>query len=376
MSKAFRVLLQKIGSGTHTSEHLSRSEAADAMRMMLLQEATPAQIGAFLIAHRIKRPTGEEMAGMLDAYDQLGPVLPPLDDDRQVLVMGSPYDGRSRTVSLSPLTALVLATAGSPVLLHGGGVMPTKAGIPLIQTWQALGVDWTCLTLDQVWRILNTIGIGFIYLPTHFPLAQGLVQFRDEIGKRPPLATLELIWSAYRGPAHIITGYVHPPTEAIMRTAFTLRHTTHFTTVKGLEGSCDLPRDRTAIIGISDSLPTTGLSVSSQSSSESSFLRLHLHPRDYGVAGKNIPLNNTTDQAQFMQSVLAGIKSEGLQAVAWNSGFYLWRSGACPDMASGMALAEDLITKGRVLAQLHRLQAAIAHLSVNPSVSAGGLTSF
>ncbi|MCS6813494.1 MAG: anthranilate phosphoribosyltransferase family protein [Cyanobacteria bacterium] len=370
MSKAFRVLLQKIGSGTHTSEHLSRSEAADAMRMMLLQEATPAQIGAFLIAHRIKRPTGEEMAGMLDAYDQLGPVLPPLGDDRRVLVMGSPYDGRSRTASLSPLTALVLATAGNLVLLHGGDVMPTKAGIPLVQTWQALGVDWTRLTLDHVWNILNTTGVGFIYLPTHFPLAQGLVQFRDEIGKRPPLATLELIWSAYRGPAHIITGYVHPPTEAIMRTAFALRHTTHFTTVKGLEGSCDLPRDRTAIIGISDSPPTLGQSVSSPSSPESGFLRLHLHPRDYGVAGKNIPLDDATDQAQLMQSVLAGVKSEGLQSVVWNSGFYLWRSGTCPDVASGMALAEDLITKGRVLAQLHRLQAAIAHLSVSASVSA------
>ena len=57
MSTAFRDLLRKVGSGSHTSENLTRAEAASATRMMLTQEATPAQIGAFMIAHRIKRPT-------------------------------------------------------------------------------------------------------------------------------------------------------------------------------------------------------------------------------------------------------------------------------------------------------------------------------
>jgi anthranilate phosphoribosyltransferase len=75
MSNAFRELLKKVGSGVHTGKDLTRSEAAAATRMMLLQEATPAQIGAFMIAHRIKRPTSEEVAGMLDAYDELGPKL-------------------------------------------------------------------------------------------------------------------------------------------------------------------------------------------------------------------------------------------------------------------------------------------------------------
>jgi anthranilate phosphoribosyltransferase len=61
MSNAFRELLKKVGSGVHTGKDLTREEAATATRMMLLQEATPAQIGAFMIAHRIKRPTSEEL---------------------------------------------------------------------------------------------------------------------------------------------------------------------------------------------------------------------------------------------------------------------------------------------------------------------------
>ena len=68
MSDQFRELLKKVGSGQHTKKDLTRSEAAIAGRMMLTQTATPAQIGAFLISHRIKRPTGIELAVMLDAY--------------------------------------------------------------------------------------------------------------------------------------------------------------------------------------------------------------------------------------------------------------------------------------------------------------------
>ena len=86
MSQAFRDLLRKVASGTHTSKSLTRGEAEAALVMILTQEATPAQIGAFLIAHRIKRPTADEMAGMLDAYDRLGNKLEPIQNGKPVVI--------------------------------------------------------------------------------------------------------------------------------------------------------------------------------------------------------------------------------------------------------------------------------------------------
>jgi anthranilate phosphoribosyltransferase len=345
MSKVFREFLKKIGSGTHTGQNLDRAEAAIAARMMLLGEATPAQIGAFLIAHRIKRPTGVELAGMLDAYDELGPKLEPINRSSQkVLVLGSPYDGRSRTAPLSPLTALILATAGIDVILHGGDRMPTKEGLPLIEVWQYLDVPWQHLSLAQVQQVLETTGIGFVYLPTHFPLAQQLVTYREEIGKRPPLATLELMWCPYQGSAEVVSGFVHPPTEIMMREAYKLRGSQALTTIKGLEGSCDLPRERTAIIGLSR--PHQAL-----------FERLRLHPKDYGSGGKNPELQELTPQA--MQAVLAGEPSELMLATLWNTGFYLWRSGITADIATGMAKAESLLREKLVLTKLQELQAAV-----------------
>ncbi len=346
MSDRFRELLKKIGSGPHTGQSLNRCEAADALGMMLQQEATPAQIGAFLIAHRIKRPTGEELAGMLDTYDQFGPHLTP--PPKPTIVLGCPYDGRSRTAPVTPLTALILATAGISVILHGGERMPTKEGIPLIEIWQNLDVFWHQLSLEQVQQVLNKTGIGFVYLPTHFPMAATLVSYRREIGKRPPLSTMELIWSPCDGDLTIAAGYVHPPTEGMFQEAFRWRSTSNYITVKGLEGSCDLPRDRTCIIGAHQPQFTVN-------QTNNSLERLLLHPEDYGLAGKEIPLTSTSDLIDQMKSVLAGEDSEMMQAAIWNGGFYLWRMGACPELNSGLLKAKKLLTSGEVAQKLQQL---------------------
>mgnify|MGYP001483241013 CR=1 FL=1 len=73
--ETFKKLLRKIGSGQNTSQGLTRKESADALKLILTAEASPVQIGAFMIAHRIRRPEPQELAGMLDTYMELGPTL-------------------------------------------------------------------------------------------------------------------------------------------------------------------------------------------------------------------------------------------------------------------------------------------------------------
>ncbi|WP_044499588.1 anthranilate phosphoribosyltransferase family protein [Nostoc sp. PCC 7107] len=340
MSNIFRELLKKVGGGNHTGENLTRAEAAIATKMMLLGEATPAQIGAFLIAHRIKRPTGEELAGMLDTYNELGAKLPAILSASPVIVLGIPYDGRTRTAPMSHIIALLLAAAGQPVIMHGGDRLPTKYGLPLIEVWQGLGVDWTALSLPQTQQVFAQTGIGFIYTPNHFPLTKSLWEYRDQLGKRPPFATMELIWCPYAGDAHVIAGFVHPPTEAMFQSALELRGVKKYTLIKGLEGSCDLPRDRTAIIALSASPDLE---------------RLFLSPHDYGFTTKNVPLGTTKELITQIQDVLTGKPGELMQTALWNGGFYLWHSGICSDMRSGIAQAEKLLTNGAVATKLQEL---------------------
>ena len=72
----FRELIGKLGSWERTSTDLTQAEASEAIKSILAGQASPAQAGALLIAHRLRRPRPEEMAGMLEAYHQMGPTLP------------------------------------------------------------------------------------------------------------------------------------------------------------------------------------------------------------------------------------------------------------------------------------------------------------
>ncbi len=107
----FAELLAKVGSGEHTSTGLSREEACESLDLMLAGEATEAQIGAFLIAHRIRRPQPIELTGMLDSYRQHGPSLS--TPGRKPLCFGVPYDGRTRTAPMLPLLALLLSACSA-----------------------------------------------------------------------------------------------------------------------------------------------------------------------------------------------------------------------------------------------------------------------
>jgi anthranilate phosphoribosyltransferase len=347
MSIVFRDLLRKVGSGSHTSENLTRTEAATATEMMLRQDATPAQIGAFMISHRIKRPTGEELAGLLDAYDALGPKLQAVAADYPTIVMGIPYDGRSRTAPISPITALILTAAGCPIVMHGGRRMPTKEGVPLAEVWQGLGADWTGLSFEQTQKVFEQTRMGFVYLPQHFRYAEEMVTYREELGKRPPFATAELFWCPYEGDALVVAGYVHPPTEEMARTAFALRGKHRLMTVKGLEGSCDLPRDRTSIIGLIQ--PDLDVEID----------RILLHPRDYGFAATDVPLPPLDQLQKDLRSVLQGEASEMLESAVWNGGFYLWQAGVCPTIETGLERARSMLVNGQAVAQLAEIVGAI-----------------
>lgn len=343
MSDEFRELLKRVGSGTHTSRNLTRNEAKQATTMMLQQQATPTQIGAFMIAHRIKRPTPEELAGILDAFDQLGDQINICPQHiHQPVVLGNPYDGRSRTVPVTVITALILASVDIPIIMHGGEMMPTKYGIPLIEIWRKLEVDFSKFDLAQAQNVYDQTQIGFIYLPQHFPSAHNFVTYREQIGKRPPFATAELAWCPVVPNCSLVAGFVHPPTEERFRATFKLRHTEDFTLVKGLEGSCDLSRNRTGIIAIGNS--------------SQGFERILLDPADYHLNGSDIVLESNEQVIDLIQAVINGIPNKLFSAAVLNGGFYLWRFKRASSLESAFELATTMLTEGKVATKLKQLQ--------------------
>ena len=333
-SRRFAELLAKVGSGEHTSTGLNRQEARESLDLMLAGEATDAQTGAFLIAHRIRRPLPIELTGMLDSYREHGPQL--VTPGRRPLCFGVPYDGRSRTAPLLPLLALLLSAAGQPVVLHGGDPMPVKYGATLEELFGVLGLVWHGLDLAAVQARLDRHGLALTHQPDHFPAAERLVQVRAEIGKRPPLASLELLWTPHQGERLLVSGFVHPPTESRAWEALTAFGETDVLMVKGLEGSTDLPTTRA---GICSRLRHGQIE------------RVLLHPRDHGCEAPEVPFecrDTWRDQA------LEALCGEGPLAAAlrWNLGAMLWFGGACDGLSDALAQAEALLRARSGLRQL------------------------
>jgi anthranilate phosphoribosyltransferase len=262
---------------------------------------------------------------MLDSYRCHGPVL--RSAGPRPLCFGVPYDGRSRTAPLLPLVALVLASAGIPVVLHGGDPMPVKYGVTLAELFAALGLDWRGLPLDAVQQRLDRFGLALTHQPDHFPLAERLLPVRDAIGKRPPVASLELLWTPHAGEHLLVSGFVHPPTESRAWEALRAAGETDVLTVKGLEGSTDLPTSRAGI--------TARLR-------HGSVERILLHPRDHGITAPEVGWHGLE---RWREQALAALTGQGAlaEALLWNVGAYLWFDGRFEALGDALDQARALL---------------------------------
>jgi anthranilate phosphoribosyltransferase len=335
----FRELIGKLGSGERTSTGLSRTEAEEAMQHLLTGQVDPAQAGAFLIAHRLRRPRACEMAGMLDAYHRQGPRLP--STDRQVVSFGAPFDGRCRDAPVLPLTALLLSTAGLAVVLHGGDAMPVKYGATHAELFTALGLPLHQQAWPRIGNLFQHQGLALLHQPRHFPQAETLIPLRERIGKRPPIATLELLWSCCSDQPFQVSGFVHAPTEQLAWETWTQLEQQEAMTVKGLEGGVDLPNSR--------------VSIAAHHRLGAPVERLVLHARDHGLRAEEPEL---TTLAAWSEQAHAALEGEGplLKPLIWNGGFYLWRCGHQATLEGGLAQAEALIRSGAIEDQRQRLQ--------------------
>ena len=326
----FRELIARVGSGERTSTGLSRAEADEALSRMLQGQASPAQAGAFLIAHRLRRPQACELAGMADAYRRLGPTLPP--NPRPTVSFGVPFDGRSRTAPLLPLTALVLNAAGLAVVLQGGGAMPVKYGVSQAELFEALGLPLAQLDWRAMGELFTEQGLALLHQPRHFDLAEGLIPLREQIGKRPPIATLELLWSCASETQLQVSGFVHAPTEQLMADTWALLGVRSGLTVKGLEGGVDLPTSRVSIAA-----------HWRQGTPE----RLILQARDNDLRADEVELTTLEAWSDMARAALDG-NGPLLKPLIWNSGFLLWRCQQQPTLEAGLASAEALLSSGSV----------------------------
>ena len=174
MSASLKPALARLASG----ETLSEAEAEAAFDIIMAGEATPAQIGALLMAMRVRGETVAELTGAVRAMRaRMAAIAAPAD---AIDVCGTGGDNAG-TLNVSTAVTFVVAACGVPVAKHGNRALSSRTGGADVLT--ALGVEVE-VPLDRLASVLAAAGCAFLFAPRHHPSMRHAAGPRVELGTR------------------------------------------------------------------------------------------------------------------------------------------------------------------------------------------------
>lgn len=163
------------------AQDLTAEEAESAMTIIMTGQATPAQVGAYLVALRMKGETIDEITGSVRAMRAVAVKVPVSDRSTPIYdVVGTGGDG-AHTFNISTAAAFVVAGAGRRVAKHGNRAASSQCGSADVLAALGLNLD---LTPEQVGGAIDEVGIGFMFAPKFHPAMKHAIGPRKEIGQR------------------------------------------------------------------------------------------------------------------------------------------------------------------------------------------------
>jgi anthranilate phosphoribosyltransferase len=323
-------------------ESLNIEEAEEVMSQIMAGEASPAQIGAYLTALRMKGETVAEITGSARAMRRAAvPVVTATPREALVDVVGTGGDGAG-TFNISTTAAFVVVGAGQKVAKHGNRAASSKSGSADVLA--ALGVNLE-LTPAQVAQAIDEVGIGFMFAVKHHPAMKHAIGPRREMGAR----TIFNILGPLTNPAGALsqmTGVYDPAlTEPL---AWVL----------------DELGSRGALVvhghGGLDELTTTGPNRVSRLK-DGQVITETLDPQALGLppaAPADLIGGTPEENAEITRAILAGRETGPRRdVVALNAAATLVAAGRTDDMPAGLKLADESLSSGAALAVLEKFVA-------------------
>jgi anthranilate phosphoribosyltransferase len=319
-----------------TGQPLSRAEARDAFNIIMSGQATPSQIGGFLMALRVRGETVDEIAGAVETMrDKMLRVAAPAD---AIDIVGTGGDA-SGSYNISTCAAFIAAGAGLKVAKHGNRALSSKSGAA--DVLMALGVNIE-LTPQAISKCIDEAGLGFMFAPAHHASMKHVGPVRVELGTR----TIFNLLGPLSNPAGVkrqVTGvFAKPWVEPL---AHVLR---------------DLGSEACWIChgegGFDEIVPsgTTWVSELKHGNVRS----FALSPEDAGVSRADISALRGGDaaaNAAALKEVLQGKPSAFSDASLMTAGAALLVAGRAADIREGVELAKKAISSGRAMAALETL---------------------
>ncbi|WP_067925154.1 anthranilate phosphoribosyltransferase [Alicyclobacillus shizuokensis] len=348
--------LREVARGPKGARDLEAEAAYEAACAILDGQATDAQIGAFLVALRLKGESVDELAALTRALRERsatagleacsGPVLSAVPG---VLDCAGPYDGRAHSFAATVPAAVVLAALGVPVFLHASASLPPKYGATLLDIWRALRIapaHWSPVADEtpSPERLAEQLADARVVLADTerwCPALAGLRPLRQQLGVRTALNTAEKFLNLSQAEFLVVGVFHGAAVEKAVDLALRVDGRSVLV-VQGVDGSEDVPTHRASqICRIEDG----------------KIEKLVVNPADLGVQAPCLRVEwSASDQAHAIEDVLQDPQHPWRAMVVLNAGIRLWHVGRCEDIREGIERARECLDSGKAWEQFQAMQ--------------------
>lgn len=308
---------------------LRASEMGVVMRHIMTGEATPAQIGGFLIGLRMKGETVEEIAAAAAVMRELATRVD-VGGPHLVDTCGTGGDG-ARTFNISTASALVAAAAGARVAKHGNRSVSSSSGSADVLETAGVRLE---LTPHQVAACIDRVGVGFLFAPRHHGAMKHAIGPRREMGVRTVFNLLGPLTNPAGAPNQVLgvfsAVWVEPLAQVLKQLG-----SEHVLVVHAEDGLDEISiAARTRVADLKDG----------------EISMYTIAPEDFGLQRadlQSIAVEDAQQSLAMIRSVLDGEQGPAHDIVALNAGAAIYAAGMAPSLAEGVARADEVIRDGR-----------------------------
>ena len=320
-----------------TVEHreVFHDEMLHVMRQIMRGELTQAQIAGFIIGLRVKKETVGEIAAAAQVMREFATPVELKDHQHVVDVVGTGGDG-AHSFNISTAATFVAAAAGAKVAKHGNRAVSSRSGSA--DVLEALGAKLE-LAPEQIARSIETLGVGFMFAPSHHPAMKHAAPVRKELGVRTIFNLLGPLTNP-AGAQNQLMGVFHPDLVGIQSRVLQRLGARHVMVMHGRDGL-----DEISISG--DTMVAELL--------KGEVREYELHPSQFGLEvydRRAIQVHSVDESKEIILAVLENQPGPALNIVVLNAGAALYVAGIASSIENGIERARKAIAKGEARQKL------------------------
>ena len=316
---------------------LSVDEMNATMRLIMTGEATPAQVGGFLVGLRMKGETIDEIVAAATVMRERASKVD-IDKNHLVDTCGTGGDS-SGSFNISTASAIVVAAAGGKVAKHGNRSITSKSGSADVLETAGVNLE---LSPEAVASCVNEIGVGFMFAPMHHSAMKHAIGPRREMAVRTIFNVLGPLTNPAGAPNQVMGVFSKDLVEPIAHVLQRLG-SEHVLVVHAEDGMDEI------------SIATPTFVAELNNGKVSTYT---IQPEDFGMTRASLEEIRATDSAhslEIIRAVFDNTDGPAKDIVSLNAGAAIYAAGLTDSLADGVSKAQQVIASGSVGEKLNQL---------------------